>query len=280
MRNRSIYKSTAGKNEIMALYDAVLARWPVAYGTFHLPTRHGDTFLIASGEKFAPSLVLLHGSASNAVSWVGDVAEYSRHFRVYAVDLPGEPGKSAENRPAWDAPDFAEWLEDVLDGLEIPKTALLGISQGGWTALRFATTRPERVTRLVLLAPGGVMPARPSFILKAVIFSWLGHWGVERINRMVSGKNPIHPEAVKFMDAIFTHFKARVGKEYLFSDEELKRLNMPTLLIGGSEDALIPMESVVPRMQKCVPSLEAVLMPGLGHALVNLSVQIIPFLTA
>ena len=279
MNTESIYKSPAGKSQIMAFYDAVLARWPVPYETFNLPTRHGETFVIASGEKSAPPLVLLHGSASNAVSWVGDVPEYSQHFRVYAVDLPGEPGKSAENRPAWDGPGFAEWLEDVLDGLKIQKTALLGISQGGWTALKFATTRPERVTRLVLLAPGGVMPTRPAFILKAVILSMFGRWGAERINRIVFGKQPIHPEAVKFMDAIMTHFKARIGKEYLFSDDELKRLNMPTLLIGGTEDALIPMESVIPRMQKLVPQLKAVLIPGMGHALINMAERIIPFLT-
>jgi pimeloyl-ACP methyl ester carboxylesterase len=280
MSTEAIYKSLAGKSEIMALYDAVLARWPVDHETFDLPTRHGNTFIIASGEKSASPVVLLHGSASNAVSWVGEVVEYSQHFRVYAVDLPGEPGKSAENRPAWNGPGFAEWLEDVLDGLKIPKTALLGLSQGGWTALRFATTRPERVTRLVLLAPSGVMPTRPAFILKAVILSMFGRWGAERINRIVFGKQPIHPEAVKFMDAIMTHFKARMGKEYLFSDDELRRLNMPTLLIGGKEDALIPVESVARRMQKLVPLLKTVLLPDMGHALVTLSGQIIPFLTA
>ena len=264
----------------MALYDAVLARWPVAHETLCLPTRHGDSFIIASGEKSAPPLVLLHGSASNAVSWVGDVVEYSRHFRVHAVDLPGEPGKSAENRPAWDGPGFSEWMEDVLDGLEIQKTALLGISQGGWTALKFATKRPERVARLVLLAPGGVVPTRRSFILSAVVLSMLGQWGAERINRIVLGKKPIHPEAVKFMDAIFTHFRARIGKEYLFSDDELRRLNMPTLLLGGAEDALFHMEGVVKRMQRIVPLLKALLIPGMGHALVNLSERIMPFLTA
>jgi len=279
MITESIYKSPAGKSEIMALYDAVLARWPVPYEAITIPTRHGETFVIASGDKSAPPLVLLHGSASNAVSWVGDVTEYSQHFRVYAVDLPGEAGRSAENRPAWDGPGFAEWLDDVLDGLKIQKTALLGISQGGWTALKFATNHPERVTRLVLLTPGGVMPARPSFILKAVFLSMFGRWGAERINRIVIGKQPIHPEAVKFMDAILTHFKARMGKEYLFSDDELKRLTMPTLLIGGTEDALIPMESVVPRMQKFVPQLKAALIPGMSHAVINMAGQVIPFLT-
>ncbi len=278
MNTQSIYKSAVGKKEIMALYDAVLAGWPVAYETCTLLTRHGDTFVIASGERESPPLVLLHGSASNAVSWVGDVVEYSKHFRVYAVDIPGEPGKSAENRPDWSGLDFSEWLEDVLDGLKIQRTAVLGISQGGWTALRFATRHAERVDKLVLLAPGGVVQARLSFIIRAVIFSMLGRWGVDRINRIVFGKQPAHPEAVKFMIAIYTHFKPRVGKEYLFSDSELKHLNMPTLLIGGEEDALFHTKGIQMRMQKHVPHLKAVLIPNMGHALINLSDRIVPFL--
>jgi len=280
MNAGSIYKTQAGKNEIMVLYDAALARWPVAYRTLSLPTAQGDTFVIASGDGVASPLVLLHGAASNAVSWVGDVAAYSQRLRVYAVDLPGEPGKSAETRPAWEGPDFAEWLEDVLDGLKIQKASLLGISQGGWTAIKFAATCPERVDRLVLLAPGGIMPTRPGFILKAILLSMLGRWGAGKLNRMIFGKQPIHPEADRFMSAIYTHFKPRIGKEVLFSDDELKRLTMPTLLIGGAEDALFPMDGVIARMQKWLPRLEALLLPEMGHALVNLSGQILPFLLA
>ncbi len=279
MNTESIYKSAAGEQEIMTLYDAVLARWPVAYETFRLPTRHGETFVIASGEPSAPPLVLLHGAVSNAVSWVADFPAYSSCFRVYAFDLPGEPGKSAQNRPAWEGPDFAEWLEDVLDGLKVQRTALLGISQGGWTALRFATTHPDRVSKLVLLTPGGIMPTRSSFILKAIFFSMFGRWGGEKINRMVLGNDDIHPEAIKFMDAMMTHFKPRIEKEYIFTDEELKRLDMPILLLGGTQDAIFPVEKIVERLEKLVPRLEATLFQGTGHALVNTNERVLPFLT-
>jgi len=280
MNTISVYKSSAGKAKIMALYDSVLERWPVTHETFMLPTRQGDTFVIASGEKSAPALMLLHGSASNAVSWIGDIVEYSRHFRVYAVDLPGEPGKSTENRPAWVGSDYAVWLEDVLDGLNITKTSLLGISQGGWTALKFATIYPQRVNKLVLLASGGILPARSSFILKAVIYSMFGHWGSQKIIQMVNGKQPMHPEAIEFMEAIYTHFNTRVEKEYLYSDDELKRLNMPVMYIGGEQDALFDTAAAAKRLQKLVPLLKVVLIPNMGHALINLSAETLPFLTA
>jgi pimeloyl-ACP methyl ester carboxylesterase len=280
MNAKPIYKSSAGKGEIMALYNAVLARWPVPHEERFLSTRHGDTFVISGGETNSPPLILLHGSASNAASWVGDVAEYSAHFFVSAVDLPGEPGKSSENRPSWQGLDFAEWLEDVLDGLKIDKTALVGISQGGWTALRFATCQPKRVSKLVLLAPAGIAPTRSSFIRKSVFYMLLGSKGREKINGMVMGNQIMHPEAIKFMNTIMANFHARLEKEYVFTDDELKQLSMPTLLIGGMEDALIPIEKVIPRMEKLLPQFTPELIPGMSHALVNLSGKIIPFLNS
>jgi pimeloyl-ACP methyl ester carboxylesterase len=278
MTTNSIYKSPEGKQEIMALYDAALARWPVPYDELRIPTRHGETFVIASGEPSAPPLVLLHGSASNAVSWVGDVAQYCEHFRVYAVDLVGEPNRSAPNRPSWNGPGFAEWLEDVLDGLKIKQTHLLGLSQGGWTALKYAVYQPERVSKLVLLTPGGVRPVKMSFLVQAIFLGLFGRWGAERTNKIVFGRQEIHPEAVKFMNAIMTHFKPRIEKEYLFTDEELKCLEMPALLLGGVEDAMIPVEAVAARLREFSPRLEVKLFPEMGHALVNMSEHIIPFL--
>lgn len=278
MNPKPVFKSLDGKAKILALYDAVLARWPVDHETFLLPTRHGETFVIASGEQTAPPLVLLHGAASNAVSWVGDIAEFSHHFRVYALDLPGEPGRSAENRPSWHGPDFAEWLEDVLRGLKVSQISLLGISQGGWTALRFATTHPECVAKLVLLASGGIVQTRPSFIFKAVTLSMFGRWGVDGINRLVNGKQPIHPEAQKFLEAIYTNFNTRVEKEYLFSDEELGHLNMPVMYIGGAQDALFDNKAAAERLQRLIPQTRVVMIPEMGHALINQAQQIVPFL--
>jgi len=70
----------------MDQYDALLARWPVPYTTLGIASRYGATFVAASGSESAPPLVLIHGAGSNSAMWAGDVGEYSRHYRVYAVD--------------------------------------------------------------------------------------------------------------------------------------------------------------------------------------------------
>jgi len=153
MTAHSIYKSPAGERAVMAWYDAALASWPVPYEALNVPTRHGNAFVLASGASGKESgtpLILLHGAGTNSAMWAGDVAAYSPQYRVYAVDLLGEPGKSAPNRPAWDSPAYAEWLGDVLDALKIERASLLGLSQGGWTALKFAVYQPRRVESLVV----------------------------------------------------------------------------------------------------------------------------------
>lgn len=264
----------------MALYDSVLERWPVPYETLNMPTRYGNTFAIVSGEKVAPPLILLHGAGTNSTMWVGDVAEYSRHYRVYAVDLLGEPGKSAPNRPAWDGPAYAEWLDDVLDALKIEKATLVGLSQGGWTALKFSVYKPERVEKLVLLTPGGITPDKMSFVIRVVPLLLLGRWGIKRVNRMLFADQPVPDQVEEVMTLIYTHFKPRLGVLPIFSDEELKRLTMPVLLAIGAEDALRDAEKIVNRVKGLLPDLTAVIIPKAGHALLNTTIQIMPFLTA
>jgi pimeloyl-ACP methyl ester carboxylesterase len=278
MQTPSIYKSSAGYNQLMALYDAVLKNWPVPCETRTVSTRHGDTFVIASGSDSSPALVLLHGSCSNAVSWIGNVKDYSQFFRVYAVDIPGEPGRSAPNRPDWNSPAYAEWMEDLLDGLKIEKAALLGISQGGWTALKFATYRPERVNKLVLIATAGIVPARTSFILRAVLLSMLGKRGAEAINRITFGKEPVAEEAALYMNAIMTHFKPRIGKMNMYSDSELESLTMPVLLLGGELDPIQDNIKNAIRMKKLLSHVETKILPDKGHVLVNVSDIVLPFL--
>jgi pimeloyl-ACP methyl ester carboxylesterase len=264
----------------MNQYDALLARWPVPFTTLDITSRFGATFVAACGNESAPPLVLIHGAGSNSAMWAGDVGEYNRHYRVYAVDLLGEPGKSAPVRPDWKSSAYAEWLGDVLDALKVEKAILIGLSQGGWTALKFATFQPERVEKLVLLTPGGITPDRISFALRAIPMSFMGRWGIERINRMVFGPQPVPEEVNEAIMLIMTHFKPRIGVLPIFSDEELRRLTMPTLLLIGQEDSLRDARKIAERMRKLVPELTTKVIPQAGHVLFNTPIHIMPFLAA
>lgn len=212
--------------------------------------------------------------------WAADVADYSRHYRVLAIDLLGEPGKSAHHRPSWDGPAYAEWMEDVLNALKLDAVTIIGLSQGAWTALKFAVSHPERVSALVVLSPGGITWDRLSFVVRALPLLLLGRWGIKRISRMVLAGQSMPAEVEEAMTVLMTHFKPRLGTLPIFSDTELRRLTMPVQLIMGAQDVLRDAEKITVRMKQLVPHLAATIIPEAGHAVVNARAYIMPFLVA
>jgi pimeloyl-ACP methyl ester carboxylesterase len=123
---------------ILSSYNQLLAKCSVPYEELIIDTRYGKTYIIASGEKSLPPLILLHGSGSNSSMWIGDIAKYSKHYRVYAVDIPGDPGKSEEKQYSLKSPAYSEWMDDILRSLQLQKASFIGISLGAWMAINFA----------------------------------------------------------------------------------------------------------------------------------------------
>lgn len=278
MGNSILYKTAEGEQAVMAIYDAAMKNWSAPYETRTVPTRHGDAFVVASGDVDAPAMILLHGAGSNATIWAGDVGDYCTLFRVYAVDLPGEPGKSAPNRPAWEGTAFADWLEDVLNGLHVERATLAGISQGAWTALKFAVAHPERVEGLVLMTPGGIVPDKTSFIVRAIGLSMLGKWGTKCLMTALFGDQRVPDGVLDIVTQISAAFKPRIGVLPIFTDDELRRLTMPVLLIGGTKDIMRDMVKIEARLRAFMPQLTVKMIAGGGHALINTKGVVMEFL--
>src|SRR5580698_6776206 len=153
---KAIYKSSEGERLIRERYQAFLKYWPVPNEQIYVPTQQGPTFVVISGPRDAPPLVLLHGAVANSAMWMGEVAAFARSFRVYCIDMIGEPGLSVPARPSLASDAYAIWLDDVVDHLCIDRASIVGVSLGGWLALDYAVRRSERVERVAVLCPGGI----------------------------------------------------------------------------------------------------------------------------
>ncbi len=278
MKEQVIFKSVDGQKAILAGYESFLSRWPVPYERLELNTSGGRTFLLACGERDAPGLILLHGSGSNSAMWAGDIAALAGCFRVYAVDIPGEPGLSEPRRADLKGQGVAGWLYEIFTGLGLSRASLIGISLGGFMALKFATAYPECVEKLVLLCPSGLAMQKTSFMLKAIPLSFLGRWGFERISSIVNGRQPIHEQALDYSWTITQNFNPRMEVIPLLSDEELLCLSMPILYIAGEKDALLPSNEAGERLNRLLPSAQVQILPGAPHLLINQSGRILPFL--
>ena len=172
-----IYKTREGEQAIKSAYRQLLSRWPVPAEQRTIATGHGETFVITCGPTDAPPVVLLHGSGANAVMWAGQVATWAEHWQIHAIDIIGEPGLSAPFRPPLNSDAYAAWLDEVFDGLALTQTAIVAASLGGWLALDYAIRRPGRVSRLALLAPGGIGRQKWGVLITAVLLLPLGRRG-------------------------------------------------------------------------------------------------------
>lgn len=278
MTNTFAFKTTEGKNAVYKAYDAFLGNMRIPHEEFNVDTRFGKAFVIAAGKKDAPVLVLLHGSGINSVMWIGDMKKYSEHYRVYAVDLQGEPGKSDGRQLPFQGPDFDNWLHDVFVGLSIEKASIGGISLGAWLALKFAIANPQMVDKLILLCPAGVGPQKTSFAYVSLFHMLLGEKGIERLYRKVNGGKPIPQEMMDYQKLLGNNFNFRREQIPLFADTELSQLTMPSLLIVGRKDVMFHSLKTAERYRNLVPNANVTVLQEAGHTLIGLVDDILSFL--
>lgn len=280
MKNNLAYKSQAGKTAVLKFYDSLLENWPLPNEKFYVETRFGSTFIIATGEKDAPPLILLHGSGFNSIMWLGDSREYSRNYRVYAIDIPGEPGRSDETQLPFNGSAFAEWLLDVFKALKLEKASLIGISLGAWLSTKFAVTYPQKVSKLVLLCPAGIGQQKISFLFKAIFYLLLGEKGMDKLYKKVNGNQPLPEVVLNYQKLLGKNFNFRREVIPLFTDLELKQLSMPVILFVGEKDIMFHSAATAKRLGDLLPHANINILPGAGHTLINLTDRIGIFLAS
>jgi len=269
------FKTPEGEAAFLAAYDAAMKSWPVPYEELAIPTRFGMTHVIVSGPKDARPLVLLHGYMATSAMWSPNVADFSKDYRVYAIDVMGQPGKSIPGEPIRNEQDYAAWLSTTLDGLHLDRIDLVGMSYGGWLALNFAIAAPERVRRLVLLSPGGGFhPMAGQFSLRGMLmFLFPTRWTVNSFMRWLGFKeSPNETDARPVLDLMYLGLKHfRVPQETLrvtptlFSDDQLRAMRVPTLLLMGDHEVICDPAAALARARQLFPDLQAELVPRSSH---------------
>jgi pimeloyl-ACP methyl ester carboxylesterase len=278
----SLYRNQDGKEGAMGMYDKALSALPPSYNKIMIPTRYGQTFCLAAEDRNKPPLILLHGQCLNSANWIWGgmiIEEFRKYFSVYAIDILGEPGKSDPTRISFKGPEYADWLLDVLNYLKIEKVNMVGASYGGWFALKFGITYPERINKLVLASPGGITGVKMSYIFKCIQFGFQADEGIHKTIRLLYEPQTVPPEVDAFLINIFKSFKIRTSPAPTFSDRQLKKLNMPILYLGGALDAIFPVQKAAKRLRSILPNAIVKLLPNANHALTpDIQSEIVPFL--
>jgi pimeloyl-ACP methyl ester carboxylesterase len=110
----SVFRSAAAQAEFSKAYEAALGLWPVPYEELAVPTRYGETHVVACGDRRAAPLVLLQPAGCGAAIWYRNAAALARDFRTYAVDTIGEVNKSIPTRRVESRAGLADWMAKVF----------------------------------------------------------------------------------------------------------------------------------------------------------------------
>lgn len=278
MAKKSIYKTETGKQLIQNSYSQLLSNWVQPSTQRFLKTQLGDTFVIESGKADSPTVILLHGSGSNSAMWMADAAKLSEHYNVFAVDIVGECGKSAETRLPFKNNHYSDWLLEIINRLNISTTAIISNSLGGWIALDFAIKYPERITKLVLIATAGITNIRLKTVFWIMVTSLSGQKGFDKLNQMVYGDLEIDQQSLAFANLVRQHYAPRTDALPVFSDEQLQQIKCPVLFIGGENDCFYVSEKTEKRIARNIKNSKSLVLKDSGHVVVNQTNNIIPFL--
>jgi pimeloyl-ACP methyl ester carboxylesterase len=271
MKNSKAFKTQQGRNEVLKYYDMLLEKLAIPYDRLNINTRYGSTFLIVAGDIAAPPIVLLHGSSMNSSMWVSDILKYYQKYRVYAIDIPGEAGRSDERQLPFTTSDLDNWLYDVFNELSISKAVVIGASLGAWLAAKFAIRYPEKIDKLVLLCPAGIGTQNKNFIFTAILHMFLGEKGVRKLFKKINGNVDMPEIILKYQILITKNFNSRREPIPIFSDDEIRCLTMPVFLFVGAKDIMLHSMETAERMKKLVPNARINILPEAGHSIINLT---------
>jgi pimeloyl-ACP methyl ester carboxylesterase len=203
--------------------------------------------------------------------WIYNARALSEHFRIYAVDTIGGPGKSEPNAEYFKAYDQIRWIDELLDALKIERTYAAGVSNGAYLTTHYFIKRPERVIRAVCMsgAGGGSMLRMLAFVPAALFPT---ERNIKKLLKKLCGPNTAgltdNAEILRHWEYLLKYFNTRsmmYQKTVRFKDEELKTLSGRALFLIGESDGLIKLPGDLEKLERNHIGYKVI--KNAGHAL-------------
>lgn len=232
-----------------------------------------------TGPRDARAVILMHGFGASLHTWEAWARLLETDHRMIRFDLPGFGLTGAD--PTGDYTDARSIavLAGILDALGLREASLIGNSMGGRIAWMFAARHPERVDRLVLVAPDGfASPGRAYGVAPRVpTIARLLPYALP-LPLLRASLKPAYGDPALLTEDVLTRYRdmllapgvrgailARTGQDALVDPRPLLRqVRAPTLLVWGEQDAMIPVANASD-YQQVLPDSRLDTFAGLGH---------------
>jgi len=280
------FRSARAKEQYLKLYDMRAKKWPVVSEPRMVETSYGQTFVRVSGADGAPPLVLLHGMGGNSLQWVPNVKDLSASYKTYAVDNIYDNGRSIYSRAIEGSNDFVNWLDELFSALQLGNNInIVGLSYGGWLTTQYALRFPERLDKIVLLAPvGTVLPLQLKWIIRAILCvvphryftkSFI-YWLVADLAKKDEASRVMVEELVDDAFMAIRSFKLkRMVNPTVLEDTELQKIKVPALYLVGENEKIYSAQKAIQRLNKVAPHIRAEVIPNAGHDLTSVQSEMV-----
>lgn len=293
-----LYKSKSGYQAIMSWYDGLVDKMTFAHESVFVDTPFGQTHMIAAGDQNSPPMFLIPGVAGSAPLWRRQLEDLSRHHRVYALDMLGQPGRSEERPLSYLNDDFVHWLTSIMDELSIDKANVVGASVGGWVSLRAGIVSPHRINKAVMLGPTGICRAR--LPLKIWLTKVLGNsTSADVLENDLTAKSiaakgkkgtfgTFDRQLARAMSLATKHFRvdrsvgiynertgrinpvasAKILRRFFLAEntDSLRKFSVPGLIILGQHETLYDPIKMGNKAKKLMPDVRVEIVADAGHA--------------
>ncbi|MER7492912.1 alpha/beta fold hydrolase [Streptomyces pharetrae] len=267
------YVSDAWRDRYFAACDAVYALGAPVLAEQDVETSFGTTHVYRYGpaDPAAHSrtpVVLVHGAGSCSAMWYPNTPDLSADRPVYALDTPGDPGRSVQRAPLHQPEHAAQWLEETLTGLGLDRVHLVGTSYGGWLALNQAHRRPDRLASVTLLDPGGLEKVGLRFFawIFVSLFATSAPKALRpRLAAWLEQPVLVVPELRTMIRTAVRAYRIRRPAPLPLSDDELSTIRTPLYLVLGKRSLLVHPQRQVERVPRLIPGARAEIISGTGH---------------
>lgn len=232
-----------------------------------------------TGPRQGPVVVLLHGFGASLQTWDAWAQGLSTSHRVIRLDFPGSGLSPPDPERDYSDARSLQMLLRLLDELNVPRASVVGHSMGGRIAWTFAAKFPERIDKLVLVAPDGFASFGFEYGKAMDVpasLSLMRHVLPQSILRMNLKAAYAQPETLT--DALTTRYhellRAPGARQAMLDRLQqtvlqeplplLSQIRAPTLLVWGEADAMIPFSNARDYLQAIAES-RLLSWPGVGH---------------
>ncbi|MBZ4042576.1 alpha/beta fold hydrolase [Flavobacterium hibisci] len=267
-----VFHTKKEKQSYLNSYDKALKLWNIPYTEENIKTRFGNTHVIIAGPKNGKDLVLLHGMDASSTMWYPNIKALAKNHRIYAIDFLMEPGKSNLTANPLAKEEIVMWYNEIFAHYKLKKFDIAGASRGGWIATLLAVQKENPIDKIVLLSPAQTFKfidkmGKTSSALMLKLFPSEKKFG-KTLKTFSTHPEKIDPAYKRqfYLANKYAKSNSSMLKMTPFSNDELKSIKNPVLVLIGDKDVINSAESLE-KAKEFLPNGKTKIIKDAGHFL-------------